>query len=69
MQLRMTLAEPGTVTIPSLFPVPRVQDAFAENGQALDQAFEKRAERLLDEPEWFAGALRAARPTDSHTRS
>ena len=61
MQLRMTLAELGTVTIPSLLPVPKVQAAFDEAGAALDPAWEKRAERFLDELDWFAGALRAAR--------
>jgi NAD(P)H-dependent FMN reductase len=61
MQLRMTLAELGTVTIPSLFPVPKVQDAFDDEGRARDPAHEKRARRFLDELEWFARALQAAR--------
>lgn len=61
MQLRMTLAELGTVTIPTLFPVPKVQAAFDENGAAMDPAFEKRVKRFLDELEWFARALQAAR--------
>jgi NAD(P)H-dependent FMN reductase len=61
MQLRMTLAELGTVTIPSLFPIPKVQDAFDEAGRALDPAYEKRVQRFLDELEWFANALRLAR--------
>src|SRR3954465_4914146 len=60
MQLRMTLAELGTVTIPSLFPVPRVQDAFDEAGKALDPAYDKRVVRFLDELEWFARALQQA---------
>ena len=34
MQLRMTLAELGMPSIPSLFPVPKVQDAFDDDGQA-----------------------------------
>jgi NAD(P)H-dependent FMN reductase len=61
MQLRMTLAELGTVTIPSLFPVPKVQSAFDEDGTALDPAYDKRVQRFLDELEWFAQALKAAR--------
>src|SRR5271165_384602 len=32
MQLRMSLAEMGMVTIPSLFPVPHVGEAFEEDG-------------------------------------
>jgi NAD(P)H-dependent FMN reductase len=61
MQLRMTLAELGTVTIPSLFPVPKVQLAFDEAGKALDPAYDKRVGRFLDELEWFARALQTAR--------
>ena len=61
MQLRMTLAELGTVTIPSLFPVPKVQSAFDEDGTALDPTYDKRVQRFLDELEWFAQALKAAR--------
>ena len=61
MQLRMTLAELGTVTIPSLFPIPKVQAAFDERGHALDPAYDQRVVRFLDELEWFARALRQAR--------
>ena len=61
MQLRMTLAELGTVTIPSLFPIPKVQAAFDEAGHALDPAYDQRVVRFLDELEWFARALREAR--------
>ena len=61
MQLRMTLAELGMASIPSLFPVPKVQDAFDDAGQARDPAHERRAGRFLDELEWHARALRAAR--------
>ena len=61
MQLRMTLAELGTVTIPSLFPIPKVQSAFDESGRALDPAYDQRVVRFLDELEWFARALREAR--------
>ena len=35
MQLRAMLCELGTPSIPSLFPVPRVQDAFDESGRPL----------------------------------
>ena len=61
MQLRMTLAELGTVTIPSLLPIPKVQDAFDEQGEPADPAAERRAARFLDELDWFARALQAAR--------
>ncbi len=57
----MTLAELGMASIPSLFPVPKVQDAFDERGQAKDPAWERRVGRFLDELEWHARALKAAR--------
>jgi NAD(P)H-dependent FMN reductase len=61
MQLRVMLCELGTPSIPSLFPVPRVQDAFDESGAALDPAYDRRVARFLDEFEWYARALKRAR--------
>ena len=61
MQLRMTLGELGMPSIPSLFPVPRVQDAFDDSGKATDAGTERRAQRFLDELEWYARALAAER--------
>ena len=57
----MTLAELGMPSIPSLFPVPKVQDAFEDDGRAKDPAVERRAQRFLDEFEWYARALQEAR--------
>jgi NAD(P)H-dependent FMN reductase len=61
MQLRMTLAELGMASIPSLFPIPKVQDAFDEEGRAKDPAYERRVGRFLGELEWHARALKEAR--------
>jgi NAD(P)H-dependent FMN reductase len=61
MQLRMTLAELGMSSIPSIFPVPKVQDAFAEDGTPSDPAMERRVGRFIDELEWYAQALKEAR--------
>ena len=61
MQLRMILAELGTVTIPSLLPIPKIRDAFDESGRPRETAMEPRATRFLGELEWFANALKAAR--------
>jgi NAD(P)H-dependent FMN reductase len=61
MQLRMTLAELGMPSIPSLLPVPRVQDAFTPEGEPTDPRFEHRGERFFREFEWYAEALRQAR--------
>ena len=40
---------------------PHVQKVFSDNGQLLDQAFEKRATDFLDELVWMARALKWAR--------
>jgi NAD(P)H-dependent FMN reductase len=61
MQLRMTLGELGMPSIPSIFPIPNVQDAFDDSGQAKQPIFEQRIGRFLDELEWYARALRRAR--------
>jgi NAD(P)H-dependent FMN reductase len=61
MQLRMTLAELGMPSIPSLLPVPRVQDAFTSTGDPTDPSFERRSERFFREFEWYAAALQRAR--------
>ena len=61
MQLRMTLAELGMSSIPSILPVPRVQEAFSAAGEPTDPTFEKRCERFFAEFEWYARALRAGR--------
>jgi|SoiMethySBSTD1v2_1073268.scaffolds.fasta_scaffold168531_2 NAD(P)H-dependent FMN reductase len=61
MQLRMMLAEIGTVSIPSLFPVPRVQDAFAEDGTPTDPSMRTRVTKFLEELEWYGEALRTHR--------
>jgi len=61
MTLRMTLAELGMSSIPSILPVPRVQDAFTPEGDPTDPAFEQRCERFFREFEWYAAALKQAR--------
>jgi NAD(P)H-dependent FMN reductase len=61
VQLRSMLGELGTVSIPSILPVPRVQDAFDDDGRPHDEAYHRRAARFLDELEWYARALKAAR--------
>ncbi len=63
MQLRAMLCELGTPSIPSLLPVPRVQDAFDDHGQPHDETYHRRTARFLDELEWYANALRTARQT------
>ena len=61
MQLRMTLAELGMPSIPSLLPVPRVQDAFTSEGVPTDPRFEPRSDKFFKELEWYGEALRRQR--------
>jgi len=61
MQLRAMLCELGTPSIPSLLPVPQVQDAFDDDGRPRDEAWNRRTDRFLRELEWYAGALKEAR--------
>ena len=44
MQLRMTLAELGMPSVPSIFPIPRIADAISEDGKA-----RRTGHRTLDE--------------------
>ena len=59
--LRAILAELGSPSIPSAFPVPMVGSAFDDDGNALDPAYDGRIGKFLDEFEWYANALKVAR--------
>ncbi len=61
MQLRMTLAEVGMPSIPSILPVPRIAEAISDEGAALQPITEKSMNRFLDEFLWYADALAEAR--------
>jgi NAD(P)H-dependent FMN reductase len=61
MQLRMTLAELGMPSIPSLLPIPRIADTLSEDGAAQLPITERSMNRFLDEFLWYANALAEAR--------
>lgn len=61
MQLRMMLAELGMPSIPSLLPIGAVQKAIAGDGTVLDEKAVSASGKFLDEFEWYARALAAAR--------
>jgi NAD(P)H-dependent FMN reductase len=61
MTLRAMLAEMGMVSIPSLLPIPGVQDAFQDDGTPVDENYVRRAARFLTELEWYAYAMKQAR--------
>ena len=61
MQLRMTLAELGMPSIPSLLPIPRIADTLNQDGVAQLPITERSMNRFLDEFLWYASALADAR--------
>ena len=61
MQLRMTLAELGMPSIPTLFPVPRIGQALAEDGDLIEPKLKGSLTRFLDEFDWYARALKRER--------
>jgi NAD(P)H-dependent FMN reductase len=64
MALRSMLGELGMSSIPSIFPIPTVEKAFADDGTPRDPAYDRRIGKFLDELEWYARALKAARETE-----
>lgn len=62
--LRAILAELGTPSIPSAFPISQVGSAFDDEGNAVDSAYDRRVEKFLDEFEWYANALKSARESE-----
>ena len=61
VQLRAMLGELGMPSISSIFPVPKVAQAFTPEGKPSDDFQYKRAKKFLDELEWYAHALKDAR--------
>jgi NAD(P)H-dependent FMN reductase len=58
VQLRSILAELRMVTIPSTMPVPYLAKAFDDEGNPLDSEYNRRADKFLEEYEWYANALK-----------
>lgn len=61
MQLRMTLAELGMSSVPSLLPIPRIGQSIDADGVALEPVIDQSAGGFLDEFLWYAAALATAR--------
>ena len=61
--MRLIFAELGAPSIPSSFPISRVQEVFDENGKLIETRYEKRVMRFLDEFEWYIDALKNQRET------
>jgi NAD(P)H-dependent FMN reductase len=56
--LREVLATLGSPTLPATFIISSVSNSFDDDGNALDDAYNARVQRFLDEYEWFARALK-----------
>ena len=56
-QLRLIFAELGAPSIPSSLAIPRVHKAIDQNGILIDEAYNKRVDKFLDEFEWYIKAL------------
>ena len=61
MQLRALLAELGMPSIPSILPVPAVQNALSEDGKALTASLAggRTVTMFFDEFDWYMRALMA----------
>ena len=55
--LRQILAEMGTPAIPSQLSISKVHETFDTDGNLLDENYERRFSRFLDEFEWYVSAL------------
>src|SRR6476646_9458645 len=60
-QLRIVFAELGSPSIPSSFTIPRLHKAFSEDGKLIDEAYDKRVSKFLDEFEWYLEAFKNQR--------
>ena len=55
--LRQILAEMGTLAISSQFPISKVHEVFDDDGKLLDENYDRRIARFLEEFEWYVSAL------------
>lgn len=60
-QLRLVFAELGSPSIPSAFTISKVMNTFSENGELLDDVYDKRVTTFLSEFEWYLEALKIQR--------
>src|SRR5215213_8653624 len=59
--LRLIFAELGAPSISSSFAISRVREAFDEAGKLVQEQYNKRATRFLDEFEWYIDAFKNQR--------
>ena len=56
-QLRLVILNLGAVPIPSAVTVPNIEAALGADGASIDEAFERRGDRFVEELLWYAEAL------------
>ena len=61
VNMRGIMAELGSPAIPSAFPVSSIFKTFDDDGNAIDEAYNERVGKFLDEYEWYARALKRER--------
>ena len=61
VHLRAVLGELGSVSIHTTFPVSMVQNAFDDQGNAIEKSYDEGIKKFLDEFEWYCNALKEAR--------
>lgn len=61
MQLRSFVSALGMSSIPTTFPISKVQDLFDAKGNAIDKDYSKSAVKFFNELEWYATALKTQR--------
>jgi NAD(P)H-dependent FMN reductase len=60
-QLRLIFAELGAPSISSSFTIPRVNKVFDEDGRLMDEAYDLRVLKFLEEYEWYIEAFKNQR--------
>lgn len=58
---RIILGELGMVTVSIMFAISKIHDTFDDDGSDPDGTYTKRAQRFLNELEWYTDALKAKR--------
>lgn len=56
--LREVMATLGSPAIPAVFTISKVAESFDDAGLALDDSYNERVAKFLDEYEWYANALK-----------
>ena len=59
--LRQIFAELGAPSISSMLSISKVKNVFDDDGKLIDENYEKRAGRFLDEFEWYIDAFKHQR--------